>query len=337
MMTERRAKPKAKGTSQATKPRKLATRSKSAPKAGARAKPGPSEAEPAKLLAGRNPPIAKADGDAPVPAGKASREPATGKPASRLIDQRIRDLGGWRGETLARMRALILEADPEMTEEWKWMGTPVWSHDGIVCTGESYTKIVKLTFARGASVPDPSRLFNSSLEGNTRRAIDIHEGEKVDAGAFKALVKAAVAQNGPPAKKARPDASEAKPVKLLSGGNPPIAKADKADGESAVLANIAEMPGPDRALGERFHAIIKASAPGLSPRLWYGMPAYAKDGKVLCFFQSAQKFKTRYATLGFMHVANLDEGAMWPTAFALKELTAAEEARIGALVKKAVG
>src|SRR5688572_7717733 len=124
-----------------------------------------------------------------------------GESASRLIDQRIRDLAGWRGETLARMRALILEADPEMTEEWKWMGTPVWSHHGIVCTGEAYTKVVKLTFARGARTPDPSRLFNSSLEGNTRRAIDIHEGEKVDAGAFKALVKAAVAQNGQPAKK----------------------------------------------------------------------------------------------------------------------------------------
>ena len=107
------------------------------------------------------------------------------------------------------------------------------------------------------------------------------------------------------------------------------ARANKADGESEVLAKIAAMPGPDRALGERLHAIIKASAPALSPRLWYGMPAYAKDGKVVCFFQSAQKFKTRYATLGFMHEANLDEGGMWPTAFALKELTAAEEARIG--------
>ncbi len=126
---------------------------------------------------------------------------ATGTAASRLIDQRIRDLGGWRGETLARMRALILEADPEMTEEVKWRGTPVWSRHGIVCTGEAYTKVVKLTFARGAGIPDPSRLFNSSLEGNTRRAIDIHEGEEVDARAFKALVKAAVAQNGPPAKK----------------------------------------------------------------------------------------------------------------------------------------
>ena len=127
-------------------------------------------------------------------------EQATGQDASRLIDQRIRDLGGWRGETLARMRSLILEADPEMTEEWKW-GGPVWSHHGIVCTGETYTKVVKLTFARGAKVPDPSQLFNSSLEGNTRRAIDIHEGEKVDATAFKALVMAAVAQNGLSAKK----------------------------------------------------------------------------------------------------------------------------------------
>src|SRR5262245_9544131 len=113
-------------------------------------------------------------------------------------------------------------------------------------------------------------------------------------------------------------------------------RADKADGESAVLAKIAAMPGPDRALGERLHALIKASAPALAPRLWYGMPAYAKGGKVVCFFQSARKFKTRYATLGFSDEANLDEGAMWPTAFALKELTAAEEARIGALVKKAV-
>ncbi|HEX2715812.1 MAG TPA: DUF1801 domain-containing protein, partial [Candidatus Acidoferrales bacterium] len=112
--------------------------------------------------------------------------------------------------------------------------------------------------------------------------------------------------------------------------------AQKVDGESDVLAKIAAMPEPDRAMAKRLHAIIKASAPALSPRLWYGMPAYAKDGKVVCFFQSAQKFKTRYATFGFSDKANLDEGAMWPTAFALTELTAADEARIGALVKKAV-
>jgi uncharacterized protein YdhG (YjbR/CyaY superfamily) len=110
----------------------------------------------------------------------------------------------------------------------------------------------------------------------------------------------------------------------------------KADEESAVLAKIAEMPEPDRAMAERLHAVIKASAPALSPKLWYGMPAYAKDGKVVCFFQSAHKFKSRYATFGFNDTANLDEGAMWPTAFALTELTAADEARIGALVKKAV-
>ena len=155
----KRSEPKAKGTSRASRPRKLATNSKSP------AKPGAAE-----------------------------------KPASRLIDQRIRELGGWRGETLARMRALILEADAEMIEERKW-SNPVWSHHGIVCTGETYTKVVKLTFARGARIPDPSGLFNSSLEGNTRRAIDIREGEKVVARAFKALVKAAVTQNGQPAKK----------------------------------------------------------------------------------------------------------------------------------------
>ena len=130
-----------------------------------------------------------------------SHERAAGESASRLIDQRIRDLEGWRGETLARMRALILEADPGMTEEWKWMGTPVWSHHGNVCTGEAYAKVVKLTFARGASLPDPSRLFNASLDGNTRRAIDIHEGQTVDADAFKALVIAAVARNAAVAKK----------------------------------------------------------------------------------------------------------------------------------------
>jgi hypothetical protein len=113
-------------------------------------------------------------------------------------------------------------------------------------------------------------------------------------------------------------------------------RADKADGESALLAKIAEMPEPDRAMGKRLHAIIKASAPSLSPKTWYGMPAYAKDGKVVCFFQSAQKFRSRYATFGFSDEANLDEGSMWPTSFALKELTATEEARVSALVKKAV-
>jgi hypothetical protein len=118
-----------------------------------------------------------------------------GQSASELIDNRIAELGDWRGKALSRMRKLIKEADPEVVEEWKWMGTPVWSHHGIICTGESYKAIVKLTFAKGASLKDPARLFNSSLDGNARRAIDIHEGEEVDAGAFKALIRAAVAFN----------------------------------------------------------------------------------------------------------------------------------------------
>ncbi|MDF3836570.1 DUF1801 domain-containing protein [Cupriavidus basilensis] len=118
-----------------------------------------------------------------------------GQPASELIDKRIADLGDWRGETLSRMRKLIHEAAPDVVEEWKWMGTPVWSRDGIICTGESYKSIVKLTFAKGASLKDPAKLFNASLDGNARRAIDIHEGEEVDAGAFKALIRAAIALN----------------------------------------------------------------------------------------------------------------------------------------------
>jgi len=134
----------------------------------------------------------------------------------------------------------------------------------------------------------------------------------------------------------RSDKSTTKQAAVKKAAARPGPRADKADGESAVLATIAAMPEPDRALGERLHAIVRASAPALSPRLWYGMPAYARDGKVVCFFQSAQKFKTRYATLGFMHEANLDEGAMWPTAFALTALTAADEVRIAALLKKAV-
>ena len=114
---------------------------------------------------------------------------------SRLIDARIKELGDWRGETLARVRSLIKQADPEVVEEWKWRGVPVWSHAGIICTGETYKTVVKMTFARGASLADPSGLFNSSLEGNTRRAIDVHEGDKIDEKALKALIRAAVALN----------------------------------------------------------------------------------------------------------------------------------------------
>ena len=129
--------------------------------------------------------------------------------ASALIDQRIQDLGDWRGKTLAKVRALIHAADPEVVEEWKWMGTPVWSHDGIICTGESYKAAVKLTFIKGAALSDPSGLFNSSLDGNVRRAIDIHEGDKLDEAAFKALIRAAVALNLE-SKSNKPKASRAK-------------------------------------------------------------------------------------------------------------------------------
>lgn len=171
MMTDRKAKPKAKSASNSSKPRKPDAKPKPPPKAGAKSKPG--------AVAGR------ANEDA----------------ASRLIDDRIRSLGDWRGEILAEIRRLIHEADPEIVEECKWvkpsnpLGVPVWSHAGIICTGESYKQAIKLTFARGASLDDPRGLFNSSLEGNTRRAIDIHEGESLDAEAFKALIMAAVAEN----------------------------------------------------------------------------------------------------------------------------------------------
>ncbi|MGA7680363.1 MAG: DUF1801 domain-containing protein [Pseudolabrys sp.] len=135
-----------------------------------------------------------------------------GDSPSRLIDARIKELDDWRGETLARVRSLIKQADPEVVEEWKWRGVPVWSHAGIICTGETYKTVVKMTFARGASLADPSGLFNSSLEGNTRRAIDIHEGDKIDAKALKALIRAAVARNtSVRAAAARPVRSRKKP------------------------------------------------------------------------------------------------------------------------------
>ena len=123
------------------------------------------------------------------------KKPAAVESASALIDQRIKELGGWRGKMLARVRELIHEADPEIIEEWKWMGTPVWSHDGIVCTGETYKSIVKMTFARGASLKDPKKLFSSSLDGNVRRAIDVHEGDPLDSAGLKALIRAAVVLN----------------------------------------------------------------------------------------------------------------------------------------------
>ena len=263
-------------------PRKTSTKPKSPPKAGAKVKSGARDAK------------------------------AVGKsePASRLIDQRIRDLGGWRGETLARMRALILEADPEVTEEWKW-SNPVWSHNGILCTGEAYKKVVKLTFAQGAKLPDPSRLFNSSLEGNTRRAIDIHEGEQVDAGAFQGLVRAAVAQNGPAPKasaKAKPGGHDAKPKKarggenaplLLSGGNPRIAKAD---GDAPVQAYIAAMPGWKRAIGKRLDALIVRNVPHVRKAVKWNSPMYGIEGRG--FFLAFHTY-TNYVKVTFFRGTSL--------------------------------
>jgi hypothetical protein len=233
----------------------------------------------------------------------APKAPAAGNPASRLIDQRIRELEGWRGETLARMRALILEAAPGMTEEWKW-DNPVWSHHGIVCTGEAYTKAVKLTFARGATIPDPQHLFNSSLEGKTRRAIDIREGKKVDARAFKALVKAAVARNDSPAKagaKAPPGKArkDGKAAVLLSGGNPQVAKAD---GDAPVQAYITAMPGWKRALGKRLDALIVRQVPGVRKAVKWNSPFYGIEGRG--WFLSFHVF-TRYVKVSFFRGASL--------------------------------
>jgi hypothetical protein len=143
--------------------------------------------------------------------GSGSKEGKAGHSPSQLIDARIKELGDWRGETLARVRMLIKQADPEMVEEWKWRGVPVWEHAGIICTGETYKSVVKTTFAKGAALADPSGLFNSSLEGNTRRAIDFHEGDKIDEMAFKALIAAAVALNTLKRVAARPVRSRKKP------------------------------------------------------------------------------------------------------------------------------
>jgi hypothetical protein len=225
-----------------------------------------------------------------------------GPSASALISQRIAELGDWRGKTLARMRKLIQEADPDVVEEWKWMGTPVWSHDGIICTGESYKKVVKLTFAKGASLADPARLFNSSLDGNVRRAIDIHEGETVDAAAFKALVREAVALNrarkAKPAK-AGPSASRAKPAKLLSGGNPQIAKGE---GDAPVQAYIAAMPGWKRDVGRRLDALVARAVPDVKKAVKWNSPFYGVEGQG--WFLSFHCF-TRYVKVTFFRGTSL--------------------------------
>ena len=220
---------------------------------------------------------------------KAKRTTRAGKPAAKVA----KTAGGqrdWRELALERMRGLILKADPAMVEERKWKkpsngmaGVPVWSHDGIVCTGETYQQVVKLTFAKGARLPDPERLFNSSLDGGTRRAIDIHEGEEVDADAFQALIQAAVAQNRPSAKKAKAPAkkkakpgTKAQPVKLLSGGNPQI---PKGDGDAPVQAYIAAMPGWKGDIGRWLDALIVKTVPNVRKCIKWNTPFYGLEGQ----------------------------------------------------------
>jgi hypothetical protein len=256
---------------------------------------------------------------------KAGAKAKPGAAGARLIDERIRSLGGWRAEALARVRRLIHEADPDITEECKWikpsnpLGVPVWSHAGIVCTGEAYKQVVKLTFARGAALADPRGLFNASLEGNTRRAIDIREGAVLDAEAFKALIQAAVAENlrssapkskSPPraGAKATPGVREAtstkgrggeKAVVLLSGGNPQIAKAD---GDAPVQAYIAAMPGWKRDLGKRLDALIVRNVPNVRKAVKWNSPFYGIEGQG--WFLSFHVF-TRYVKVTFFRGTSL--------------------------------
>ena len=223
----------------------------------------------------------------------ASTAPPT--PAEQ-IDARIDELDDWRGTTLARVRRIIHKAVPQVVEEWKWRGVPVWEHDGIICTGETYKAAVKLTFAKGAALDDPAGLFNSSLEGNVRRAIDIHEGEKIDEKALTALVRAAAALNATTrrmpkqataAKKAAaskqtaapPKAAATKKVaapKRLSGGNPQIAKAD---GDAPVQAYIEAMPGWQRDVGRRLDALIVRTVPKATKAVKWNSPFYGIPGQ----------------------------------------------------------
>jgi hypothetical protein len=229
-------------------------------------------------------------------AGKGERYAATKSKvgsASKLIDRRIKKLGDWRGKTLQRVREIIKEADSEIVEEWKWE-TPVWSHNGLVCTGETYKDIVKMTFAKGAFLKDPSRLFNSSLEGNVRRAINIREGYKVNEAALKDLIRAAVALNF----KSKSPSAAAKPA-LLAGGNPQIGKAD---GDAPVQAYIAAMPSWKRDIGCRLDALIVRNVPNVRKAVKWNSPFYGIEGQG--WFLSFHVF-THYVKVTFFQGASL--------------------------------
>lgn len=338
-MAESKAKPKAKGTSGASKPSKSAAKSKSLPKAGV-----------------------KTTTDA-----KATRAPV--ETAARLNDKRIQPLADWRAETLAEVRRIIHEVAPDIVEERKWAkasnpaGVPVWLHVGIVCTGETYKEVVKLTFARGAALEDPRRLFNSSLEGNTRRAIDIREGDVLDRAALKALIRAAIAENlrssaskSKPQSKSesktapkggarpKPVAETAKPttvkkgekadVVLLAGGNPRIAKAD---GNAPVQAYIAAMPGWKRDLGKRLDALIVRHVPHVRKAVKWNSPFYGVEEQG--WFLSFHVF-THYVKVSFFRGTSLrpvppggtGKDARW---IDIRERDGLDEEQIVAWVKQA--
>jgi hypothetical protein len=258
-------------------------------------------------------------------------EPDPPSPSS-LIDARIEELSDWRGETLARVRRLIARADPGVVEEWKWRGVPVWSHDGIICTGETYRDKVKLTFAKGASLEDPAGLFNASLDGNTRRAIDLHEGDTLDQRAFTSLVRAAVGLNTASRRaprsaratdkttgtstgtstgkaatrsRARANADErrkpprAAPPPLLSGGNPQIARGE---GNAPVQAYLRAMPGWKRDVGRHLDALVGRTVPNVRKAVKWNTPFYGVDGNG--WFLSFRCF-TKYVKVTFFEGASL--------------------------------
>jgi hypothetical protein len=273
---------------------------------------------------------------------RSARKQTTVKSASQRSDQRSFKPADWCEDVLARIRTLILEADPEIVEERKWKkpsnamaGVPVWSHNGIVCTGETYKDVVKLTFANGASLPDPARLFNSSLDGNTRRAIDIHEGEQVDAAPFKTLVKAAVAHNCRLTRKSKPSSRESRSVNLLSGGNPQIAKAD---GDAPVQAYIAAMPGWKSDLGKRLDALLVRNVPSVRKAVRWNSPFYGIEGQG--WFLSFHVF-TRYVKVTFFRGVSLkpvppgagkDKDARWIDLYEADQL---DEPQMASWIKQA--
>ncbi|MGE8942883.1 DUF1801 domain-containing protein [Leptospira interrogans] len=237
---------------------------------------------------------------AAIRAGKSPPRTKDEVSGSALIDEKIASLGDWRGDVLARVRKLIRDADPDVVEAVKWkkptnpMGVPVWEHDGIICTGETYKSTVKLTFAKGAALDDPSGLFNSSLEGNVRRAIDIGQGEKINEAALKKLIRAAVALN----LKGKAPATSKEP-KLLSGGNPQIAKGD---GEAPVQAYIDAMPGWKRDLGRRIDTLITRAVPGVRKAVKWNSPFYGVEEKT--WFMSYHCF-AKYVKVAFFRGTSL--------------------------------